>query len=179
MKKSIFNLIIIAISIVLLQSCKKEVLYDGGFGLTPTYVLNKYILTDMKAEISSSNDTCKYSDVGIKLDFKGLLVSEDVEHSGLLGVDPTVHETPYFINVIKDMEIYSNNNSYRFRLYTHTEADEYYDPFIIGGELGYSPKYLFLSNPPDTSDYYYFTIKITDVYDNQFVATTDSVYITK
>jgi len=175
MKKSIFNLMIIAISIVLLQSCKKEVIPDTGNGTKITYVLNKYILTDMKAEISSSNDTCKYSDVGIKLDFKGLLVSEDVD----LLVVPTAVETPYFINVIKDVETYSNNNSYRTCLYTHTEADEYFDPFIIGEELGYSPKYLFLSNPPDTSDYYYFTIKITDIYDNQFVATTDSVYITK
>ncbi len=176
--KTIKYITIVTGIIILSFSCKKEEIFYGGIGLTATYVLNKYILTDMKAEIFSNNDTCKYSDVTIKLNFKGLLVGEDVENSVHLGVDPTVIETPYFINVIKDVKIYSNNNN-PFSIYDELELGCPAYSLSIGEELGYSPKYFFLFNPPDTSDYYYFTIKITDIYDNQFVATTDSIYITK
>ena len=184
--KTIKYITIVTGIIILSFSCKKEEIFYGGIGLTATYVLNKYILTDMKAEIFSNNDTCKYSDVTIKLNFKGLLVGEDVENSVHLGVDPTVIETPYFINVIKDIDIkaYSNNYNYYyyktvFYIYRQKIDGYIHSSSLIGEELGYSPKYLFLKNPPDTSDYYCFTVKITDIYDNQFVATTDSIYITK
>ncbi|HOF06416.1 MAG TPA: hypothetical protein PLK25_04070 [Bacteroidales bacterium] len=184
MRKLIFNLMIIVLGGVLLQSCEKDVIIDVGFG-TPTYVINKYILTDMEAKIFP-NDTCKYSDVEIKLYFKGLLVGEDVGHSELLGIDPTVVEAPYFINVIKDIKAYCNNPSYKcyFGIYDYKSNTYSLLDGFVGEELGYSPMSLSLSCfsgscPPDSSDYYSFTVKITDIYNNEFVATTDSIYITK
>lgn len=184
---------IIVLGSVLLQSCEKDDIIDGCDGCTVTYVTNKYILTDMEAKIFcndtceySNVDTCEYSDLGIKLIFKGLLVGEDVGHSRLLGIDPTVIETPYFINIIKDIKAYCNNPSYKcyFGIYDYKSNTYSLLDGFVGEELGYSPMSLSLSCfsgscPPDSSDYYSFTVKITDIYNNEFVATTDSIYITK
>jgi len=158
-------------------SCEKEIVQQGRFG--PIETTNCYILRKIKAEIYSQNnaDTILYSNLRIGLYFAGDLVSEGNDSSTVDIVDS------YFVNVIKSMKITANKKIEGNYNVTESFSTDYYQNIQLktlhGKNLGFSPKNLFLMTAPSNSNYYSFTIEITDIYDNYFVATTDSIFITK
>jgi hypothetical protein len=156
-------------------SCDKDIVQQSWDGRTAT--TNCYILRDLAAEIYSQNntDTILYSDLRIDLYFTGDLVSE--------GRDPNTVDIvdAYFVNVVKNIKITTNKNYNVSNDITEYFSTKSYQVDLINAlnakELGFSPKSLYLTTAPNNSDYYSFTIEITDIYDNYFVASTDSIFI--
>ncbi len=192
--KIAINILIIILSINLF-SCEKNTIppfptsnniyYNEGFP-------DCYIATGMKISCSATDsrplnhgDTIKYSQFIIYLSFSGELISQ-----GTMGSSNNYLELfSYYINIVKKVEVnsdknYINNISCITNSINHlnyVDNIEVINPIrtLVNNKLGYSPFRLMLKTPPDNSDYYSFTIGITDIYDNHFVATTDSIYITK
>ncbi|PKP43590.1 MAG: hypothetical protein CVT95_12065 [Bacteroidetes bacterium HGW-Bacteroidetes-12] len=192
MKKLIF----IAILAIIFSSCRKDwpepdIMSCGG----PIYYTNYYILNKIDAEIIAEKDTIKYNDFFIQLDLSGYLVSENTYYTEVnIEDDPNPYavepvEQKYFINKLGYYDVCSdkkyNDNTYSYNnkirdisVFFRNKKQQYFRR-SYDEELGYTPHKLYLTEPPDTSKWISFTVKLIDTRNNRFVATTDSVFITK
>lgn len=182
--KYIVSILILSMIIV---SCRKEFPEPdnpdcNGCVLSFT---NKYILTDINVQINSEKDTAKYNDFYINVDLSGSLVSENTFFKG--------EGHKYFINKINNIDVITNvsyndsllynDNIFLLRhltFYSYNKGrylKERND--IYGEELGFTPLMIKINIPPDTSKWVSFTVKITDDKNNVFIASTDSLFITK
>ena len=184
------KLVIIIFNIFLtlaLLSCKKETIPPCGI-LMDVSSINCYIATEMTAINNFDNyyyyysnpntDTVLYSKYNIHLYFIGKMISKDIRANTF---DNNYGEQKYFINKIKNFIIKSDKIFKEGENLTDCFIKKDYNGTILTNyqPLGYSPIILSLEMAPDNEDYYTFTIEIIDIYNNKFVATTDSIYITK
>jgi len=169
---------------VILFSCEKETIPPFEM-IVPINSINCYIATDMMAINHIDNyysnpntDTVLYSKYNIHLYFNGKMISKDIRANTF---DNNYGEQKYFINKIKNFIIKSDKIFKEGENLTDCFIKKDYNGTILTNyqPLGYSPIILSLEMAPDNEDYYTFTIEIIDIYNNKFVATTDSIYITK
>jgi len=178
--KIIFKLLIV-LSIITI-SCEKEtipILDFNGFIKSQ----DCYIATDMKVRnyyyYEINPDTVDVSGFHINLGIKGKMVSKSVEFE-----NPNPHvsgglKLEYFINIIKEFSITSNKIFIdKFDVTQCFTNTDYLNTVVkLEQAIGYSPIVLQLNQPPLIADYYTFTIRIVDKFDNVFETTTDSVFI--
>ncbi|MDD2387954.1 MAG: hypothetical protein PHP52_14360 [Bacteroidales bacterium] len=177
--KIIFKLLIV-LSIITI-SCEKEtipILDFNGFIKSQ----DCYIATDMKAinhpdKYYLNPDTVLYSEYNIFLYFDGKMISKGVEAKTLNNNNSVA--VKYFINDLKNINITSDKifkggeNLTDFFMKKNFNGDK----LINLQPLGYAPIILSLNSAPDTEDYYTFIVEITDKYNNIFIASTDSIFI--
>jgi len=177
MKNKITLSIVIIVLNTFLFSCEKSTITRSWNGIIATS--NCYILKNISAKIQNENnvDTIYYSDLKINLYFSGNLISQGDNEISTVGVVDS-----FFVNILKTITLNSNkdygiNNNVTEYFSINYQGNKLNE--LNGKELGFSPRILYLETAPSNSNYYSFTIEITDIYDNHFVATTDSIYITK
>jgi len=183
------KLVIIIFNIFLtlaLLSCKKETIPPCGI-LMDVSSINCYIATEMTAINNFDNyyyyysnpntDTVLYSEYNIYLYFNGKMVSKGIENPKYSNYG----ELQYFINKIKNFNIKSDKIFKEGESLTNCFIKEDNCGTILTNyqPLGYTPIILSLEMAPDSEEYYTFTIEITDIYDNVFTASTDSIFILK
>jgi hypothetical protein len=168
---------------VILFSCEKETIPPFEM-IVPINSINCYIATDMMAinhidnyYSNPNNDTVLYSEYNIYLYFNGKMVSKGIENPKYSNYG----ELQYFINKIKNFNIKSDKIFKEGESLTNCFIKEDNCGTILTNyqSLGYSPIILSLEMAPDSEKYYTFTIEITDIYDNVFTASTDSIFILK
>lgn len=182
-KIKIIKKFLLALSIVTITiSCEKETITQFNM-LFSFKSINCYVASDMRvsnyANYVLNPDTAYYADLKIVLDFDGKMVSKGIVFES---DDPNATATiMYIINTIESVSITSNKifiddmdatQYFTLKDYRYTELE-------ISEPIGYSPITLRLKQPPVESNFYCFTIKITDEYDNYFEVTTDSIFIAK
>jgi hypothetical protein len=94
----------------------------------------------------------------------------------------------YFINKIQKIEIipdkhYNDKNTVSitdFNVYLRDKETNYtLTTEYLNKELGYSPLKIELTAPPDSSQWFTFTVKITDDKGNIFISPTNKIFVTK
>ena len=179
----------IIILLVVINSCNKETptpdksVSIGCVGAS--WYTNKYILTDIntynykKDTIwQKAKDTVIYNNFYIKVDYNGLLISENTYYGETANI-PSLIEQKYFINKIKDYKIYANNiniNS-KVQFFKKNKEGIYSILNIIGDELGYTPLRVELLDTLNKEEAILFKVIITDDNNNVFISQTDSVFI--
>ena len=180
--KSVIIIFNIFLTLALL-SCEKETIPPCDI-LMDVSSINCYIATEMTAinhsdnNYSNSNtDTVLYSEYNIYLYFNGKMVSKGIENTKYSNYG----ELQYFINKIKNFNIKSDKIFKEGESLTNCFIKEDNCGTILANyqPLGYSPIILSLEMAPDSEKYYTFTIEITDIYENVFTASTDSIFILK
>ncbi len=149
-----------------------------------------YVATAMEISCNATDnrplkhgDTIQYAEFIINLSFSGELISQ-----GSMGSSNNYLELfSYYVNLVKKVEVVTdknyinntNNITNNINLLKYSEGNEVIKAFktLADNQLGYSPIKLLLNTAPSNPDYYSFTVEITDIYDNFFVATTDSIFI--
>jgi len=155
-----------------------------GYGGASWYT-NKYILTDIniynykKDTIwQKAKDTVMYNNFYIKIDFSGLLISENTYYGETSSI-PSLIEQKYFINKVTDYKIYANNiniNS-KVKFLKKDKKEVYTASNILNEELGYTPLKIELTDTLNISEKVIFKIVFTDDNNNIFTSQTDSIFI--
>ncbi|NOZ34193.1 MAG: hypothetical protein GXO80_02720 [Chlorobi bacterium] len=195
MKKTIYLILIMLV----FSACIKYPEWDnpGTNGLAVLYT-NYYILTEINPVLKRDtvsytgsaillNDTVKYNKFFIQTFLDGNLISENTAFSGTdCSDEPNPYCVPpeeqkYFVNKIQSIEISANKpyntNENNFAIYFRDKELHYTQKNYIGEELGYTPLKTELTAPPDSSQWFVFTIKITDDKNNVFTSSTDSIFV--
>jgi len=196
----------IIILLVVINSCKKEfpALDTACYGCLTNLYTNKYILTDIYSsnlkkdtiwidshyytiEIGKVKDTTKYNDFFINIDLLGNLVVENNYYTSLSN-NNSLLEQKYFLNKIKEFNIYSNthyNQSENLKIncidicFRDKNRKIHVNNNYLGNEIGYTPIEIRFTQAPDTSKWISFNIEVIDDKDNVFTSQTDSIYIIK
>lgn len=199
--KKMFYILILAL---LFASCEKKTPERDNpdmLGL-PAVFTNKYILTNIKGQCINADvlydydlyndftsetlcDTAKYNQFYIKIDFLGNIVSENVYFSDLdISDSPNPYATQpieqkYYINKITSFKLLANGVvAAKNEVYKRNKLGNYKRDTLTG-ELGYSPLRITLIEAFEEEKWVSFEIILTDIYENIYVAKTDSIYITK
>ncbi len=192
MKRIKYILILTIISFIVISCHKSEPPSPDYYGYgVPAHYTNKYILEnicvynfrddtvwrDINYYIIESHkieDTVKHSDLYLKIDLAGLLISENIYFTGSTSI-----EQEYFINKIKDYKIYANNININSKVnFLKKDKKEVYTASnIVNEELGYSPLKIELTDTLNISEKVIFKIIFTDDNNNIFTSQTDSIFI--
>ena len=133
------------------------------------------------------SDTISYGDVIIKVNLNGEMLAENSFFTRE-SVSSSWIERKYFINEINDIQVLTDNsyregkkfiNSFRIQINDQKGSFLFSSHVPAGTKIGYSPLKIYLTAPPDSSQYYKFTVKITDDKGNIFTSTTVKVFVKK
>ncbi len=180
MKKT---LILIFISLTaLFIGCSPE--SDNPVVFAPAAYTNHYALSEIKAKVIKHHIT---NEDYIVVYLYGEIVSDNVFFSSIEEnpyTDPV--EQQYFINKVADIEVTANkpyrNNTKEIQsslFFSRREHSLLFKDVTCEEEIGYSPISIYFNEPPDSSQWFIFKIKITDDMNNVFISETDSAYIQK
>jgi len=194
--KTMKKIILIFISAIIFFACKKEAPQPDYFQMCNgcyNYYTSHYILNTIDATIDNKdtvdNDTMKYNGFFIAVNMKGNVVTEQIyEYKMHDGTYRPVPIQAYFINKIQKIEIipdkpYNDKNKVNitdFNVYFRDKETNYtLKTEYVNKELGYSPLKIKLTAPPDSSQWFTFTVKITDDKGNIFISSTNKIFVTK
>ncbi len=162
-------------------------------GCSAHYYTAYYILNNVTAKIIDNDsvdydtinyDTLRYNDLNIITDLSGQIIADQTyECRASDGRYRKVLTQAYFVNKIQSIEISANKlyntKANNFAIYFRDKEFNYTQKNYEGEELGYTPLKIKLTAPPDSSQWFVFTIKITDDKNNVFTSSTDSVFVLK
>jgi len=197
MKKIIYLLIIVILS----SNCKKEPIPDNvEYNSDLALYSNYYSLTQIDAEVMKKDttglltnvvsDTVSYDSLCIQVNLLGEMITENTFYSNVDDCSTPYCSLPqeqkYFVDKISDIQVitdksYSDtdNSIYNFRVYFRDKNKYYYQKSYYDESIAYSPLHIYLTAPPDSSQWFTFTVKITDDKGNTFSNSTVKVFVEK